>query len=544
MAKKKPLELEDVLHEVEMNREKLRQNQYLSEIISIVSENTNDAYLLFSTQDFKAEYVSPNLERLTGITPTQVYEEGMDAIRPEGWEKEDSRGAVLDIEPGQSVVFERKRKHKVTGEERLFTDTFHIAMLGERPKALLIVSDVTEEKRAKEALKEALENANRANKAKSEFLSNMSHDIRTPMNVIIGFNSLAQKNIDDKEKVLDSLKKVESASHHLLNLINDVLEMSRIENGRFALNEENIVIQDLIDEVDNMFRTSMEEKGIRFIVNADHVHTQVCTDGTRLKQLLTNLLGNAQKFTETGGTVWYTSRELGMSGDEYAEYEIRVKDTGIGMSKEFQKRMYQTFTREKNTTNSGVVGTGLGLSIAKEIANLLGGTITCFSEQGTGTEFVFRFKAKIISENVTLECKKISPLDANADLVGKRLLVVEDNELNLEIAVELLKEYGFVLETANDGDVAVDKLKHSSPGYYDLVLMDIQMPKMNGYIATREIRKLEDEKVANVPILAMTANAFEEDKKKALDVGMNGHLSKPIVMEEVIDNIKKLLLEC
>lgn len=395
---------------------------------------------------------------------------------------------------------------------------------------------VREERKRQKELKEALEKAKKAEKAKTNFLLNMSHDIRTPMNAIFGFNILAQKNIDDKEKALEALRKSEMASRHLLNLINEVLEMARIESGKMELNEQVICVKDHFDEIVEMFASSMQTKGINFVCETDFKEKYIYSDGTRIMQVVTNLLSNALKFTAKGGTIFHTVKEIKVK-DGYAEYEIHVKDTGVGMGEEFQKKLFNAFEREKNTTASGVVGTGIGLCIAKNIANLMKGSLTCKSEIGKGTDFTFKFRAKIAEKPKEI----YEQHKEQYDFSNRRVLLVEDNQLNREIAIEILLKFGFMVESASDGDIAVDVIKNSEPGYFDLVFMDIQMPNMDGYTATKEIRKLKNKKLAEIPIIAMTANAFAEDKQKAFDAGMNGHFSKPVNIQEVFDIIKDVL---
>ena len=526
-------------------------------------------------------------------------------------------------------------------------------------------------------LEEKLQKAEAAERAKTMFLSNMSHDIRTPMNAIIGFTTLAETNIDNKERVQEYLSKILSSSNHLLSLINDILDMSRIESGRLNIEEKECSISDIFRDMRNIMQTQMESKQLNFFMDTiDVVDEGIYCDKLHLNQVLLNLLSNAIKFTPEGGSVSMTISQKMGAPKGYGRYEIRVKDTGIGMSAEFAEHIFERFSREKNSTVSGITGTGLGMAITKSIIDAMGGTIELKTAPGQGTEFIatleFRLqdesrqvgaikeleglRALVVDDNfntcdsvtkmlmqigmrsewtmhgkeailrvrqaveigdefyvyiidwllpdlsgievvrqirtiigdttpiiiitaydwssiedeareagVTAFCTKpiflsdlrdtlfsvigkkdaiektpVIPVTAN-ELHGKRLLLVEDNELNREIAEELLTEEGFVIETAEDGSIGVEMVKSSEPGYYDLVLMDIQMPIMNGYEATKAIRKLENPALANIPIIAMTANAFEEDRRTALESGMNDHVAKPINVDILIEVICDIL---
>ena len=403
---------------------------------------------------------------------------------------------------------------------------------------------VQEESKQQKILQELLTKSQKAEKAKTTFLLNMSHDIRTPMNAIIGFNSIAKNSLDNKEEALNALNKTDIASHHLLNLINEVLEMARIENKKMQLHNNVISVKASYDQVCAMFSGAMEEKNIKFFTELNIKTPYVVLDETRVIQVATNLLGNAIKFTKNGGKIYFTVNEKEKINDKYVMFEILVQDTGIGMSLEFQKKLFDAFEREENPTTSVVVGTGLGLSISKNIAHLLGGNLSCKSRQGKGSEFLFTFKARIADEEKAKQLLKQNTEILNVnneDFSNKRLLIVEDNELNLEIAMKIISRYGFMVESARDGSEAVDMIKKSKVGYYDLVLMDIQMPVMDGYTATTKIRALKNKALSNIPIVAMTANAFEEDKKKALECGMNGHLSKPINIQKLLEVMKNFM---
>lgn len=362
------------------------------------------------------------------------------------------------------------------------------------------------------------------------------------MNAIIGFTTLAVSNIDDQKRVRDYLDKILSSSNHLLSLINDILDMSRIESGKIHLEETEVNLSDVLHDLKTIISGQIHAKQLDLYMDVmDVTDEDVYCDKTRLNQVLLNLLSNAVKFTPAGGTVSVRLKQFPGTVKGSEMYEIRVKDNGIGMSPEFVKRIFSPFERERTSTVSRTQGTGLGMAITKNIVDMMGGTIDVQTEQGKGTEFIVCLPFRIQSEKHHTEKiaeDTILPA-AGSDFRGKRILLVEDNELNSEIAVELLNAYGFVVDTAENGAEAVEKVKNSTPGNYDLVLMDVQMPVMNGYEATKQIRALNDPALAGITILAMTANAFDEDRKKALECGMNGFLSKPIVIEELIGTLQK-----
>ena len=532
----------------------------------------------------------------------------------------------------------------------------------------------TQELNAK--LQVAVEKAETANRAKSTFLSNMSHDIRTPMNAIIGFTTLAISNIDDKDRVKDYLTKTLASSNHLLSLINDVLDMSRIESGKIHLEEVEVNLSDVLHDLKTIVSGQIYAKQLELYMDVmDVTDEDVYCDKTRLNQILLNLLSNAIKFTPAGGTVSVRVRQLAGKVRGCGQYEFRIKDNGIGMSQEFAQKIFEPFERERTSTVSGIQGTGLGMAITKNIVDMMGGTIEVQTAQGKGTEFTVcvpmraqteqrpvekiteleGLKALVVDDDfntcdsvtkmlvkvgmraewtlsgkeavlrarqalemsdvyhayiidwrlpdmngievtrqirslhddtpiiiltaydwsdieveakaagVTAFCSKpmfmfdlretlMSALgqkqtdavqgllpDKNADFKGKHILLVEDNELNREIAQEILREYGFLVDSAENGAVAVEKVSTAAPGSYDLVLMDVQMPIMDGYTATRKIRALDDPARAKLPILAMTANAFDEDRRNALESGMNGFLSKPIVIDDLVQELRKIL---
>ena len=400
------------------------------------------------------------------------------------------------------------------------------------------------------------ERAEEANKAKSTFLSNMSHDIRTPMNAIVGYLNLAKDlhkiceacplylnkpcKDDVPDKMFDFLKKIDASSQHLLALINDVLEMSRIESGKMELELDGMNIVTALDEVHDMFATQMAGKKINFSVDSSGVRDKfVICDKNRLNRVLLNLLSNAYKFTPEGGEISVTLKQISEVRDVFADYELRVKDSGIGMTPEFAAKVFEAFERERTSTVSKIQGTGLGMAITKSIVDLMGGTIEVITAPGEGTEFIIEITFELAED---MQEEIIDEKAAQVvDFTNKKLLLVDDIEVNREIAKMLLESEGFIVDTASDGSEAVKKVAESATGDYDAVLMDIQMPIMNGYEAAREIRKLDNKKLASVPIIAMTANAFSEDVKNALDAGMNGHIAKPIDVPKMMETLAKIL---
>ena len=419
----------------------------------------------------------------------------------------------------------------------------------ERSSKMIKIEKETNQKlnKLRVAAEDALKVAESASKAKSTFLSNMSHDIRTPMNAIIGFATLALDDIRDGKKVEDYLSKILSSSKHLLGLINDILDMSRIESGKVVLEEQETDLVTTLQELQSIMEGQAKERKLKLHVDYSNLRDRhVYCDKTRLNQVMFNLLANAVKFTSEGGSIWLTMSQLEPTCEveDRAIYEIRVKDTGIGIDKAFIKHVFEPFERERTSTVSKIQGTGLGMAITKNIVDMMGGTIEVESQKGVGTEFIIRLELRLQAEAGAANeegAKQHSHAEGVAEFAGKRLLLAEDNELNREIACMLLSKYGFVIDTAENGQEAVDLVAASAPGYYDLVLMDIQMPVMDGHEATRKIRSLENKVLAKVPVVAMTANAFDEDRKAAKECGMNGFISKPINMQELVQALRMCL---
>ena len=650
---------------------------YRDELFRKLSLNVDDVFLMLDAKTSKTDYVSPNIGRLLGIPWKTVRQDvhALAELRPQN-DPDRGKNFLEGLSRGEQREWDAAYLHQETRELRWF----HIIAMGSevegRTKYILVMSDRTADKQINQALSDAVAAAETANRAKSTFLSNMSHDIRTPMNAIIGFTTLALSNIDDKDRVKDYLAKTLASSNHLLSLINDVLDMSRIESGKIHLEEVEVNLSDVLHDLKTIVSGQIYAKQLELYMDATDVTDEdVYCDKTRLNQILLNLLSNAIKFTPAGGTVSVRVRQLAGQVHGCGQYEFRIKDNGIGMSPEFAKKIFEPFERERTSTVSRIQGTGLGMAITKNIVDMMGGTIEVQTAQGKGSEFIIcvpmrtqdehrpvekiteleGLKALVVDDDfntcdsvtkmlvkvgmraewtlsgkeavlrarqsiemsdvyhayiidwrlpdmngievtrqirslhddtpiiiltaydwsdieveakaagVTAFCSKpmfmsdlretlMSALgqkltdasqellpEEDADFKDRHILLVEDNELNREIAQEILREYGFRVDTAENGAVAVEKIRTAVPGSYDLVLMDVQMPVMDGYTATRQIRALEDPALAGIPILAMTANAFDEDRRNAMESGMNGFLSKPIVIGDLVQELHKIL---
>ena len=658
-------------------RRKNTEISYRDELFQKLSMNVDDVFLMLDAKTYKVDYVSPNIERLLGIPWKEVRQDVfvLDKLYPKG-APEHGKTFLEGLLSGEQREWDFEYEHLDTKERRWF---HNIAMGSEvegRTKYILVMSDRTADKQVNQALSNAVAAAETANRAKSTFLSNMSHDIRTPMNAIIGFTTLAISNIDDKDRVKDYLAKTLASSNHLLSLINDVLDMSRIESGKIHLEEVEVNLSDVLHDLKAIVSGQIYAKQLELYMDVmDVTDEDVYCDKTRLNQILLNILSNAIKFTPAGGTVSVRVRQLAGKVHGCGQYEFRVKDNGIGMSPEFAQKIFEPFERERSSTVSQIQGTGLGMAITKNIVDMMGGTIKVQTAQGKGSEFIIclpmrtqaehrpvekiteleGLKALVVDDDfntcdsvtrmlvkvgmraewtlsgkeavlrarqaiemgdvyhayiidwrlpdmngievtrqirslndntpiiiltaydwsdieveakaagVTAFCSKpmfMSDLretlmsaigqkqtdatqellpEKNVGFMGKHILLVEDNELNREIALEILREYGFRVDTAENGAVAVEKVSTAAPGSYDLLLMDVQMPVMDGYTATRQIRALDDPARAKLPILAMTANAFDEDRRNALESGMTGFLSKPIVIGDLVQELRRIL---
>ena len=389
-------------------------------------------------------------------------------------------------------------------------------------------------------LEKAILEAKNANEAKTRFLFNMSHDIRTPMNAIIGFSELLEKHIDEKDKAIDYLGKIKSSSNFLLSLINYVLEMARIESGKLVLKKEVRCVTDLIESLTDVFEPGVKKKFITYSCETDIQHKYVICDEIKVREIFINIIGNSVKYTPEGGKISVSVKEELFEKENYIAYRIIVEDNGIGMSKEYLPHIFEEFSREHTSTESKVTGTGLGLPIVKSLIDMMGGTMEVESQLGCGTKMTVVLPFELASEKQILEEKQKEKEKISDSILGKRVLLAEDNELNAEIAMTILKENGLKAERAANGKQCMEMLKKMPEDYYDMILMDIQMPEMDGYEATKLIRNLDDAR-ADIPIVAMTANAFEEDRQKALESGMNAHVSKPVDMNMLFKVMTQIL---
>ena len=471
------------------------------------------------------------------------------------------KNMLLEVMSAENVIYHLKEKDSYSvrflsrGEngELIHSMLKWVKVSNDPTKVILGQANMEEEFRESEhqrkVLEDALAQARHANEAKSTFLSNMSHDIRTPMNAIIGYTEIAQVHVDDEKKVAECLGKIMVASKHLLDLLNNVLDMSRIESGRARLLEEDYRISELIRDIWTIEGGAIQDKNINYSINMTELKDDaVVCDKLRMKQMLLNFVNNAVKYTPYGGDISITVSQKRAVLPDYSRYEVRVKDSGIGMSEEFQKKLFMPFEREQSSTQSGIEGTGLGMSLAKNILDMIGGSVVVKSEKGVGTEFIITFDLKRqtyrnMADKIENEYSQNSDTTAIKEQMriqkGGNILLVEDNLLNREIAREILEEAGFSVHEVEDGDLAVEEMMRAKPGDIDLILMDIQMPTMNGYEATKEIRKLKDPQISQTPIVAMTANAFEEDRQRAKEAGMNGFITKPVVIEKLLKEIEK-----
>ncbi len=432
----------------------------------------------------------------------------------------------------------------------------------EEPDGTINVSgfagDVTEERHAQEKMNLSLDRARKqaeeANKAKSAFLFNMSHDIRTPMNAIIGFTNLLQSNLDNQEKCIDYISKIQNSSQFLLSLINNVLEMSRIESGKISLEKNIINTQTFEDITDDVFTDLAHESGLTFSNDYHLIHEYVIGDETKIRELTLNIISNAIKYTPAGGYVKLSLIESECDRPGYTMFTAISEDSGVGISEDFLPHIFDEFSREHSSTDSKVAGTGLGMPIVKKIIDLMDGDIQIESKLGKGTKVTIKLPLEIPTEEQVKMAKQIEQQNAGKSKIvdhiapedlaafkGKRILLAEDNDLNAEISIAILNDLGFVVDRVENGKMTIEAIESNEPGFYDLVLTDIQMPKMSGYEAASAIRNLDDKQKASTPIIAMTANAFSEDRQKALDSGMNDHIAKPISIAQLSTTLAKVL---
>lgn len=396
------------------------------------------------------------------------------------------------------------------------------------------------EKLYTEEIRKSAEKARKANEAKTRFLFNMSHDIRTPMNAIVGFSGLLEKSIHDEKKSLDYIKKIRVSSDILLTIINQVLEMARIESGKITLNPESVNIREMVEAMNTVFESSLTKKSLEYQCSLNVVHDQILCDKTKMEEIILNVVSNSIKYTNPHGKITVSIDELDSEDEKNANYKVVVEDNGIGMSQDYLPHIFEEFSREHTSTEIRVAGTGLGLPIVKSLVDRMGGTIEVESEEGKGTRFIMKFSFPVSLENQVREKEKQNIPDITEKLEGKRILLAEDNELNAEIAETVLEETGIKVKHVEDGIQCIEELKKMPEKYYDVILMDVQMPNMDGYTATQRIRDLDDSR-AEIPIIAMTANAYDEDRRKAQEAGMDGFLAKPLDVDEMMRLLAQII---
>ena len=395
------------------------------------------------------------------------------------------------------------------------------------------------EKLYTEEIRKSAEKARKANEAKTRFLFNMSHDIRTPMNAIVGFSGLLEKSLHDEKKSLDYIKKIRVSSDILLTIINQVLEMARIESGKITLSSESVNIREMVDAMNIVFESSLTKKSLEYQCSLNVVHDQILCDKTKMEEIILNVVSNSIKYTNPHGKITVSIDELDSEDEKNADYKVVVEDNGIGMSQDYLPHIFEEFSREHTSTETRVAGTGLGLPIVKSLVDRMGGTIEVESEEGKGTRFIMKFSFPVSSENQVREEEKQNIPDITEKLKGKQILLAEDNDLNAEIAETVLVEAGIEVKHVEDGIQCIEELKKMPEKYYDVILMDVQMPNMDGYTATEKIRHLDDSR-AEIPIIAMTANAYDEDRRKAQEAGMDGFLAKPLDVDEMMRLLGKI----
>ena len=529
---------------VQSNRQKLRKKdqQLLAreELFSNLSRNVDDVFLMIDTETSKAEYVSPNVQRILGLSPEAVQED-LHVLYPAGDDSGASRlESLMQMEQGVQQEWECEFVNQETGEPRYLHVTGFLNDVQGARKCIVDMSDRTGEHQTTLAVEAALEVAEKASKAKTDFLSNMSHDIRTPMNAIIGITTLMKNELHQPERLAEHLGKLETSGRLLLGIINDILDMSRIESGKTTLNIEKMNISQQVSQLDSIIRQQASQRRQTFTVETHMQHENVLADPNRLNQVLMNILSNAVKYTPQGGHIRLEVEELTHT-EHYAKYRFVVQDDGIGMSAVYQKTLFEPFTREEKSGTNRVQGTGLGMAITKSIVDLMGGTIHVESAPGKGTRFEVVLELPIDTESdhaqkvqaLPEETEKTSPLS------GMKFLCAEDNAINAEILQMLLETKGASCTICSNGQEIVDAFASVKPGEYDMILMDVQMPVMDGLEATRRIRNGENPLGRTIPILAMTANAFLEDMQKSREAGMDEHLSKPVDISALEQTVKR-----
>ena len=529
---------------VQSNRQKLRKKdqQLLAreELFSSLSRNVDDVFLMIDTSTGKVEYISPNVRRILGISPEAVQEDFHVLCSAEGDNCTSRLDGLMQMEQGTQQEWDREFIHQETGEPHYIHVTGFINEVQGAKKCIVDLSDRTGEHQTTLAVEAALEIAEKASQAKTDFLSNMSHDIRTPMNAIVGLTILMENELDQPEKLAEHLHKLESSGQLLLGIINNILDMSRIESGKTTLSVEPMHLSQQLDQLSTMIRAQASEKAQTFTVSTHLRHENLLADPTRLNQVLMNILSNAVKYTPRGGHIRFEVEELPRN-EHYAKYRFVVQDDGIGMSEAYQKTLFDPFTREERSGTNRVQGTGLGMAITKNIVDLMGGSISVESATGKGTRFEVVLEFPIDTEADAVPKAQALPEEPEdvSPLCGMNFLCAEDNTINAEILELLLESKGAHCKIYPNGQELVDAFVRVKPGEYDMILMDVQMPVMDGLEAARRIRSSENPLGRVIPILAMTANAFLEDMQKSKEAGMDEHLSKPVDIDALEQTVKR-----
>ena len=529
---------------VQSNRQKLRKKdqQLLAreELFSSLSRNVDDVFLMIDTSTGKVEYISPNVRRILGISPEAVQEDFHVLCSAEGDNCTSRLDGLMQMEQGTQQEWDREFIHQETGEPHYIHVTGFINEVQGAKKCIVDLSDRTGEHQTTLAVEAALEIAEKASQAKTDFLSNMSHDIRTPMNAIVGLTTLMENELDQPEKLAEHLHKLESSGQLLLGIINSILDMSRIESGKTTLSVEPMHLSQQLDQLSTMIRAQASEKAQTFTVSTHLRHENLLADPTRLNQVLMNILSNAVKYTPCGGHIRFEVEELPRN-EHYAKYRFVVQDDGIGMSEAYQKTLFDPFTREERSGTNKVQGTGLGMAITKNIVDLMGGSISVESATGKGTRFEVVLEFPIDTEADAVPKAQALPEEPEdvSTLCGMNFLCAEDNAINAEILELLLESKGAHCKIYPNGQEIVDAFVRVKPGDYDIILMDVQMPVMDGLEAARRIRSSENPLGQVIPILAMTANAFLEDMQKSKEAGMDEHLSKPVDIDALEQTVKR-----
>ena len=519
-------------------RRKDTEISYRDELFQKLSLNVDDVFLMLDAETSKVDYVSPNIERLLGIPWREVRQNAFALDKLGALEQGEN---FLDgLLSGQQREWDLEFEHLETKERRWFHNIAIGSEVEGRTKYILVMSDRTADKQVNQALSDAVAAAETANRAKSTFLSNMSHDIRTPMNAIIGFTNIALHQ-DSVPEMHNCLKKIEESSDHLLSLLNDVLDISRIESGKVEFSPVPANITAVTDSVIEIVKGMLLNRELNFEVHREPLQNPyVMTEPVRIREILVNILNNAVKFTKDGGTIRFDAGGRPGADAQHIVICYRIKDTGIGMSEEFQKKLFDEFAQEENGVRTQYKGTGLGMPISKKYVELMGGTITVDSRKGVGTTFTVEIPMELTNAE---KVEKTKPLVQHNDLKGIKVLLAEDNDLNAELATILLEDLGMTVTRAADGQEVVDLFAEHPAGTYDIILMDIMMPEMDGHQAAKAIRAMYADRsdAEEIPIIALSANAFSEDVQASLDAGMNGHVSKPLNMEEVTKVIERNL---